>query len=55
MTALNVIVNAQGRDNVRLVPTLFTFGAAGLVMLAQAVLRRRGASSAPAETALTSA
>jgi hypothetical protein len=55
MTALNIIVNAQGRDNVRLVPTLFTFGAAGLVLLVQAAIRRRRQGTRPPEPALSPA
>lgn len=31
ITLLNVLVNAQARDNLRLLPLLFTFGAVGLV------------------------
>jgi hypothetical protein len=33
ITVLNVINNAEGRDNVRLMPLVFTFGAAGLGMM----------------------
>jgi hypothetical protein len=40
MTVLNVLVNAQGRDNLRFDPLVFTFGAAGLVLVAQRAARR---------------
>ena len=36
ITGLNVLVNAQGRDNLRLVPLLFAFGLAGLWLLGRA-------------------
>ncbi|MGI8802740.1 MAG: hypothetical protein ACR2KV_11300 [Solirubrobacteraceae bacterium] len=43
VTALNILVNAQGRDNVRLTPLLFAFGAAGLWLLATDLRARRRA------------
>jgi 4-amino-4-deoxy-L-arabinose transferase-like glycosyltransferase len=53
ITALNVFVNAQGRDNVRLVPLLFAFGLAGFWLLAERAwkavsLRRSGRRHAAA-------
>jgi hypothetical protein len=42
ITALNILVNAQGRDNVRLMPVLLTYGAGGLWFL---VLEMRTRSS----------
>jgi Dolichyl-phosphate-mannose-protein mannosyltransferase len=51
-TALNILVNAQGRDNMRFVPLLFAFGAAGLVlMLQRAYAIRQGRARAPAAPA----
>ncbi len=40
ITFLNIINNAQGRDNVRLMPLLLTFGASGLLMVGQKAWQR---------------
>ncbi|MGI8802154.1 MAG: hypothetical protein ACR2KV_08280 [Solirubrobacteraceae bacterium] len=48
VTFLNVLVNAQGRDNLRLAPLLFAFGGAGLWLLGDDLWRRLRAARRPA-------
>lgn len=53
ITFLNILNNAQGRDNLRLMPLLFTFGASGLWMAGEKMwprvrARRRESAAAPA-------